>query len=303
MSLDIDWSKLDDTLAGHVQQFLNKHFQAITKPSFIGDIEVTSFNWGNETPQVEIINITDPFPEFYEEEEGESTTPAPKSVSSPSTIVSVTPSLPPSEFFSDDGVGYNAARFSLNTPLSQQQRFNLIHSFHRSPFVAPQHPFNSSPVPALSSLAWQSRPPSVAEEDWIDDEEINPNISSLPPTSHSSSDKESTEMDFQVHMLISYKGDMNMTIVTELRMNYPSVMFMSLPINLNVKAIEFEATAVVAYIQSMNRVCVSMLEPEDTGIRKDIGMDSLLRNVHIETIVGDEQKQGKQSYAYTHKCM
>ncbi|KAI8094641.1 hypothetical protein BDF21DRAFT_330283 [Thamnidium elegans] len=240
MSVDIDWSKLDDTLAGHVQQFLNKHFQTITKPSFIGDLEVTSFGWGNETPQIEIINITEPFPEFYEEtEDGQvnPTTNVEKSLTP--TIVSVTPSLPPTDFFSDD--------------------------------------------------------------DWIDDEEINPNVSSLPPTSHSSIDKKSTEMDFQVHMSISYKGDMSMTVMTELRMNYPSVMFMSLPINLHVKSIEFEATAVVAYIQSMNRVCVSILEPEEesSGIRgKDIGIDrissilySLLRNVHIETIVGDEQKQ------------
>ncbi|GAA5807076.1 hypothetical protein MFLAVUS_000426 [Mucor flavus] len=293
MSVDIDWSKLDDTLAGHVQQFLNKHFQTITKPSFIGDLEVTSFGWGNETPQIEIINITEPFPEFYEEtEDGQvnPTTNVEKSLAP--TIVSVTPSLPPTDFFSDDGIGYPR----LNTPLSQQQRFNLMHSFHRSPFVAPHHPFNSnySPIPALSSIAWQSRPSSVIEEDWIDDEEINPNVSSLPPTSHSSIDKKSTEMDFQVHMLISYKGDMSMTVMTELRMNYPSVMFMSLPINLHVKSIEFEATAVVAYIQSMNRVCVSILEPEEesSGARgKDIGIDSLLRNVHIETVVGDEQKQ------------
>jgi distribution and morphology protein 12 len=183
--------------------------------------------------------------------------------------------------------GYNTARLSLNTPLSQQQRFNLMHSFHRSPFVAPQHPFNSNTPAAVA--AWStSNPSSVIEEDWIDDEEINPATSSsllLQSPSHNpiataaTVDKKSTEMDFQVHMLISYKGDMSMTIMTELRMNYPSVMFMSLPINLCVKSVEFEATAVVAYIQSMNRVCVSMLEPEDSaeGLNaargKDIGMD------------------------------
>jgi distribution and morphology protein 12 len=306
MSLDIDWKKLDSELAGHVQQFLNKHFQAITKPSFIGDIEVTNFQWGNEAPHIEITNITDPFPEFYEQDDIDDNTnidnDAPSVVSntnngnnrvsassrasqSPAPLRS--PTMTPTEFFSDDGVGYHHARLSLNTPLSQQQRFNLMHSFHRSPFVAPQHPFSnglyfgSPPTIATSPSAWNSRPSSVVEEDWIDDEDINrvSNPSSIPP-SHTASllNKKSTEMDFQVHMLISYKGDMSMTVVTELRMNYPSVMFMSLPINLCVRSVEFEATAVVAYIQSMNRVCVSMLEPEEdstlSGTRaKDISMD------------------------------
>ena len=82
----------------------------------------------------------------------------------------------------DDGAGYNTARLSLNTPLSHQQRFNLMHSFHRSPLVAPQHPFNggyytnsnsyfASPPTIPPGLGtWQSRPSSVVEEDWIDDE-------------------------------------------------------------------------------------------------------------------------------------
>lgn len=338
MSLDIDWSKLDDTLAGHVQQFLNKHFQSITKPSFIGDIQVTAFNWGNEAPQIEITNITEPFPEFYEEEEEEevvqqqhnsgssishthhnnSIQGGPQSINSHNTTnntnnndIPITASPPASElYFSDDGlvpttpslfngIGYNnTARLSLNTPLSQQQRFNLMHSFHRSPFVAPQHPFNSTSnhnTPAAVAAWSTSNPSSVIEEDWIDDEEINPAVPSPQPITTNSETAEktsaattTTEMDFQVHMLISYKGDMSMTIMTELRMNYPSVMFMSLPINLCVKSVEFEATAVVAYIQSMNRVCVSMMEPEENDLvgghydlsgasnitrGKDIGMD------------------------------
>jgi distribution and morphology protein 12 len=305
MSLDIDWKKLDSELAGHVQQFLNKHFQAITKPSFIGDIEVTNFQWGNEAPHIEITNITDPFPEFYEQDDtndstninndtpsvvsgvNHATTVSASSRASPAPPSLQSPTMTPSEFFVDDNVGYHHARLSLNTPLSQQQRFNLMHSFHRSPFVAPQHPFSnglyfgSPPTVVTSPSGWNSRPSSVVEEDWIDDEDINrvSDPSSIP-ASHTSSllNQKSTEMDFQVHMLISYKGDMSMTVVTELRMNYPSVMFMSLPIHLCVRSVEFEATAVVAYIQSMNRVCVSMLEPEEdstlSGTRgKDIGMD------------------------------
>jgi distribution and morphology protein 12 len=296
MSFDIDWSKLDGVLAGHVKEFLNKHFQTITKPSFIGDLKVTDFGWGTETPSVEIIDITEPFPEFYElddEQQEQQQKEEQKEQEIPRS-----PPAPASDLFSEENV--NTARLSLNNPLSQQQRFNLVHSFHRSPFVAPQHPFSSAmssntqyhpatptnynptsglyfPTTSTPSDPWHSQPTaSVIEEDWIDDEEINrvPNGPSIVSSGGSSTrDKKSTEMDFQVHMLISYKGDMSMTVLTELRMNYPSMMFMSLPIQLHVKSIEFEATAVVAYIQSMSRVCVSMLEPEQPVRGKDIGLE------------------------------
>lgn len=297
MSVDLDWQKLDSELATHVKDFLNKHFQRITKPSFIGDIEITAFEWGNEAPQIEITNITDPFPEFYEQEDQQddeeiNASSARVSPSNqPSHRLSRAPSLAPSEdYFSENGSFYtyqHMAKPSLTgTPLLQQQRFNLIHSFHRSPLVAPQHPINmhqssyfspmathTSPPPS-SAVSWPSRPASLLDEDWIDDEEINrvPD-DTLPTNSNSIMDSKATEMDFQVHMLISYKGDMSMTIMTELRMNYPSVMFMSLPMQLCVRSVEFEATAVIAYIQSMNRVCVSMLEEEDHARGKDGGLN------------------------------
>ncbi|POG74373.1 hypothetical protein GLOIN_2v1576559, partial [Rhizophagus irregularis DAOM 181602=DAOM 197198] len=35
------------------------------KPSFIGDIEISEFDFGTVPPSIEIIDVTDPFPEFY----------------------------------------------------------------------------------------------------------------------------------------------------------------------------------------------------------------------------------------------
>lgn len=291
MSLDIDWNKLDSTLATHVQHFLNKQFQNITKPSFIGNIEVTAFDWGTETPQIEITNITDPFPEFYEPEEEQDDVNKQDNITTTTTTSSssTTTSIDNETISSQHQSEYNTTRLSLNTPLSQQQRFNLMHSFHRSPFVGPQHPFINHHVPntfsddGSNSEQWNSIIESQHQEDWIDDEDIihtnhtSSQNGTTTATTTNTKDK-STEMDFQIHMLISYKGDMSMTVMTELRMNYPSVMFMSLPINLRVRSVEFEATAVVAYIQSMNRVCVSMLEPEivegaSTRFKDSTGMD------------------------------
>ncbi|KAG0165585.1 Mitochondrial distribution and morphology protein 12 [Apophysomyces sp. BC1034] len=328
MSFDIEWGKLDQELADHVQQFLNRHFKSINKPSFIGDIEVTSFAWGSETPQVEITNITEPFPEFYEEddddkEDEETQQTETQTVNPPSRMSS--PSSEPVYYASSASSSDKPPRLALNHPLQQQQRFNLMHSFHRSPLVAPQHPFSSSPqlhyfsptptsptyssqhYPPSSPFAsvpqsrWMSRHPSLSGEstefqDWIDDDENHHHQPHNTTASvKSTQNNTQTELDFQAHLRISYKGDMSMTVLTELRMNYPSMMFMSLPIQLCVRSVEFEATAVVAYIKSMDRVCVSMLEPEEeTGVRgKDTGLESLLRDVHIESVVGDKQKQGE----------
>ncbi|KAL0074276.1 hypothetical protein F4703DRAFT_1745196 [Phycomyces blakesleeanus] len=293
MSFDIEWSKLDEELAVHVQQFLNRHFKSINKPAFIGDIEVTSFGWGTETPLVEIINITDPFPEFYEEDHDETLKDTmlhnhPPGLQSPQSDATIY--YPPE---SDTG-SITRPHLTLN-PLSQQQRFNLMHSFHRSPLTGPQHPF-SNPVNRMLSSPQLGRgfsgqssvsapfSGSDQEEDWIDDEQPTFQSYSRPPseaptnttTNKYAHEANPTEMDFQAHVRIAYKGDMSMTVLTELRMNYPSMLFMSLPMQLHIKSIAFEATAVVAYIKSMDRVCVSMLEPELDGVplrNKNGGLD------------------------------
>ncbi|CAO3628335.1 unnamed protein product [Cunninghamella blakesleeana] len=398
MSFDINWNKLDDELAGYVIQFLNRNFQTINKPAFIGNINVIAFDWGTTAPTIEIIDITDPFPEFYEPTDTEddldnnnnntnnnnnnndnnndnnnNDTRDTNNTSSNTNINNNNnnnnnnnPLSPLSNdpYFDtmETNSNYRPERFSY--PLNnnyhhqqqlQQQRIQLMHSFHRSPLVAPQHPFNNhiSPTtphgtnsyfpsrttsPTTSSnyidyrkqqqqndhhtlLSTSSNPlndnnnnnnnSGIDINDWIDDE-LNHHLqqqhhhTSSPPTSqqpstssiqnnNNNNNNEATRMDFQAHLLVSYKGNMSMTILTELKMNYPSMEFMSLPIQLCVRSVEFEATAVVAYIQSMSRVCVSMLEAEDDEIttlrEKDIiGLGSLLRHVQIESIVGDEQK-------------
>ncbi|KAI9263184.1 hypothetical protein BDA99DRAFT_537194 [Phascolomyces articulosus] len=401
MSLDIEWSKLDQELAVHVQHFLNRHFKNIAKPSFIGDIEVTAFEWGTESPSIEITNITDPFPEFYEEEDpnpedeenddeddddndnsnnnatnttpvsttGRSTTGTPSIAGSglnrlqPSSTtsadnllntsnnsiassassnnlrnrrpISMPPTSPPvlpSGLMSPSSEPF--ARFATPGTATPQHRFNLGHSFHRSPFVAPQHPFHASyyhsppqyfPSPTTPpEPSWRTNTTGgTIPEDWIDDDEMLPTMAAANASVNSSGqsiqqqqplpnasttttgagtttqnpqlNRPSTEMDFQTSMLISYKGDMSMTLLTELRMNYPSMMFMSLPIQLRVKSVEFEATAIVAYIKSMDRVCVSMLEPEQSEEHvlrgREVSLESLLREVQIESVVGDKQKQ------------
>lgn len=375
MSVDVDWSKLDDSLAEKVKEFLNEHFKKITKPSFIGEVEVVSFDWGTEPPQMEITHITEPFDEFYAddlEDEQPASSEDVESVSnltrempssansyldgtnvesiaghsqwSPSSHNGNSPYYNPSQAGADNTAAnqiYEGGSIS-NPSISiiqhdlrngQQQQllanatpaFNayLLNSFHRSPLVAPHHPFSShqsyfSPTqsapmspklsyttprpssslptnnvdsqhsvvstgtamdPSLYRSDGMTNPGSTLDlQDWIDDVEfprqmsmaqsgtqgaLDDALAAAADESKAKLEASKTESDFQVHFAVSYKGDMTMTILTELRMNYPSVMFMSLPMQLRVTAIEFEATAVVAYLKGMNRVCISILEPED----------------------------------------
>src|SRR5271170_5828082 len=67
MSVDLDWSKLDDILAERVRDSLNERFQNISLPSMLKSIEIVSFEFGSIPPTIEIQHITDPYPEFYED--------------------------------------------------------------------------------------------------------------------------------------------------------------------------------------------------------------------------------------------
>jgi hypothetical protein len=67
MSVDLDWSKLDEALAEKVRDFLNERFRNLPLPSMLKSIEIVSFEFGSIPPTIEIQYITDPYPEFYEE--------------------------------------------------------------------------------------------------------------------------------------------------------------------------------------------------------------------------------------------
>lgn len=67
MSVDLDWSKLDDAMAEKVRDWLNERFQNLPLPSMLKSIEIVSFEFGSIPPTIEILHITDPYQEFYED--------------------------------------------------------------------------------------------------------------------------------------------------------------------------------------------------------------------------------------------
>ena len=77
MSIDIDWENLTTgsdglALADRVRHFIHDKFQQVTLPRFIRSVEVHSFDFGSAAPEIELKDICDPFPDFYEDDdEGE----------------------------------------------------------------------------------------------------------------------------------------------------------------------------------------------------------------------------------------
>ncbi|KAF2637348.1 hypothetical protein P280DRAFT_482802 [Massarina eburnea CBS 473.64] len=74
MSIDINWHTLTGGADGSaraeaVRAFIHDRFQQVTLPRFIRSVHVHSFDFGSVPPEIEIKDICDPLPDFYEEDE------------------------------------------------------------------------------------------------------------------------------------------------------------------------------------------------------------------------------------------
>ncbi|EWC43864.1 hypothetical protein DRE_07241 [Drechslerella stenobrocha 248] len=72
MAVDINWPALTTGPDGKVYAdalcgFFHDKFQQIPFPKFLRSVSVVSFNLGTIPPEIEIQDITDPYPEFYED--------------------------------------------------------------------------------------------------------------------------------------------------------------------------------------------------------------------------------------------
>jgi hypothetical protein len=67
MSVEIQWDTLDEIMAERVRDFLNDKLQTLPLPPMLKSIKILSFEFGSNAPTIEIQHITDPYPEFYQE--------------------------------------------------------------------------------------------------------------------------------------------------------------------------------------------------------------------------------------------
>ena len=69
MSIDLDWSNLDASFASSLIDVLNRQLQSTPRPSFIGPIEITSFDFGSQPPVVELVDLRDIYRDFLEDDD------------------------------------------------------------------------------------------------------------------------------------------------------------------------------------------------------------------------------------------
>jgi hypothetical protein len=73
MSIDLNWETLTSgpdgaALAERIRIFIHDKFQSVPLPRFIKSVTVHGFDFGTVPPQLDLKDITDPLPDFYEEE-------------------------------------------------------------------------------------------------------------------------------------------------------------------------------------------------------------------------------------------
>ena len=73
MSIDINWETLTsgpdgDALAERIRSFIHDKFQTVPLPRFIKSVTVHGFDFGSIPPDLELKDITDPLPDFYDGE-------------------------------------------------------------------------------------------------------------------------------------------------------------------------------------------------------------------------------------------
>ena len=71
MSIDLEWNRLDPSLADTLFDLLNRQLASTPRPSFIGPIEVAAFDFGANAPDVELVDLRDVYRDFLEDDEDE----------------------------------------------------------------------------------------------------------------------------------------------------------------------------------------------------------------------------------------
>ena len=320
MSVDLDWDHLTSELANSLVGILNRQLSSAPRPSFIGPVEVLSFEFGNVPPDVEVIAIRDIHPDFLEDDgdEDEGDDQVPNDRPSPPTREdqSHQPTSRPSGPAEEESVGGednfewvprrtfrgkgleegHHPPYPLHHPGSvgraspQTGAMDISGSTPSLQGMYPGPPWSPGMPNLLDLRATSYFPPSIAHglrgsvysgsipnsrlgsrkpspkgrspqlptlDSHLPNQEPDPMTGSEPqPVKHE-------HPNLQVHLHISWESNLRLTLTTSLLINYPSPMFMTLPIKLSVTGLVFDGQLAVAYEGEKKRVHLCILDELD----------------------------------------
>jgi len=283
MSIDLEWDKLGSSLADSLVDALNRQLSSTARPSFIGPIEVTSFDFGTASPDIELVDLRDVYRDFTEDdEEVEDIDKDP---------------VKESQWTDDDdddfewvsrravrgkGLPEDVPAYHLLPPHMRYGRGMAMDMFASTPSLRPPRDMWT---PAFSSLVdlrptyptpslYASALSSVAPPTLSGSPRPKSGISESRPSAVKSTEVSQTLPDpaqqgqnphpnLQLHLHITWNSNLRLTLTTSLLINYPSPMFMSLPIKLSVTGVLFNGEIVVAYEGERRRVHLCVLDELD----------------------------------------
>jgi mitochondrial distribution and morphology protein 12 len=160
MSVDIDWKTLTGDaegvqLAEKIRAFVHERFQQVPLPRFIRSVKVHSFNFGDVPPVIEVKDICDPHPDFYDDEDDDAATNESSDASHSSEGES---SLKPPMISNDQGRGH----LSENRVGDEQKHRNRldVDPKHQSQNLSRQHVYalNTTELPQSPLLSTSGIP-------------------------------------------------------------------------------------------------------------------------------------------------
>ncbi|PFH51713.1 hypothetical protein AMATHDRAFT_141947 [Amanita thiersii Skay4041] len=267
MSIDLEWNRLDPSLASYLVDVLNRQLSNVERPSFIGPVEITSLDLGSVPPDVELVDLRDIYRDFLEDDDDD-------------------PDKDPMKAGDEDEgfewvsrrAGAVAASDMERDELRQRLAFQHLppHVRYSYGFGRPMDMFSSMPTLHSPADSWaattgpgmgigggMSRSVSAIGEMQYASNAPQPSDQRQYPNPHP---------NLQLHLHVNWHSNMRITLTTSLLINYPSPMFMSLPIKLSVTGVVFNGELAVAYEGERRRVHICILDDMDpygpTGDRK-----------------------------------
>ena len=271
MSIDLEWAKLDSSLATYLVTVLNKQLSAAERPSFIGPIEVTSLDFGSNSPDVELVDLRDIYRDFLDDSDDDSD----------DGLISGAPVKVTEGADDDDGFEWVSRRAAgREEPLPPSYGRHLPQHLHYGLRSVPGSPSTSmhldSPWAAgdIGSRSYTSGPLQRHPSGSSTNPEFKDTLQGMMNSITTSAEQQTpspappqeppqTHPNLQLHFLINWQSNLRITISTSLLINYPSPMFMSLPIKLSVTGIEFSGEVAVAYEGERRRIHLCILDELD----------------------------------------
>jgi distribution and morphology protein 12 len=293
MSIDLEWDKLDESLSSRLVDVLNRQLANTTRPSFIGPIEVSSLDFGSIAPDIDLVDLRDIYRDFLEDDEDSVDNLDPKKETelggqdpdedfewiSRKAAVGRGEELfhdgyygrqpfvqrGPTDMFASTPSLHSVGMKTMNLPGLATFRSGYSPAWATSSLdpripLAQRYPLSFTPPPsAIPSRAPPSPPSSTPPE---------PPLAVSPPAlegtgENTHSAPPNNQPNLQMHFHIAWHSDLRITLTTSLLINYPSPMFMSLPIKLSVTGLLFNGEVAVAYEGSRRRIHICVLDDLD----------------------------------------